>query len=141
MASDEPGVLRVTGRVTIPERELEWRFSTSGGPGGQHANKAATRAEVRFDVAASPSLGEVQRRRVIEKLGPVVVVTADDSRSQSRNREMALDRLRIRLADALQVPKSRRPTKATKASKRRRLDAKSRRSQTKRLRGRVDRGE
>jgi ribosome-associated protein len=137
VAPDEPTSLRVTGSVSIPEAELEWRFTTSGGPGGQHANKAATRAEVRFDVAASPSLTEAQRRRVVARLGPVVVVGAEDSRSQSRNRELARERLRSRLADALHVPKSRRPTKATRASKRRRLDAKSRRSQTKRLRGRV----
>lgn len=141
MATDEPGALRVTSRISIPERELEWRFSTSGGPGGQHANKAATRAEVRFDAAASPSLPDPQRQRIVDRLGPIVVATADDTRSQSRNRELALDRLRSRLVGALQVPKARRPTKATRASKRRRLDAKSRRSQTKRLRGRVDPGD
>jgi ribosome-associated protein len=129
--------LRVTGSVSIPTHELEWRFTTSSGPGGQHANKAATRAEVRFDAQTSSAFSEAQRRRVLDRLGPVVVVGAEDSRSQTRNRELALDRLRSRLADALHVPKSRRPTKATRASKRRRLDAKSRRSQTKQLRGRV----
>jgi ribosome-associated protein len=138
MAEDDRA-LRVTGSVSIPEAELEWRFTTSSGPGGQHANKAATRAEVRFDAAASPSLTEAQRRRVVSRLGPVVVVAAEDSRSQARNRDLARDRLRSRLADALHVPKSRRPTKATKASKRRRLDAKTRRGETKRLRGRVGR--
>jgi ribosome-associated protein len=137
MASDEPGVLRVPGGVAIPERELEWRFTTSGGPGGQHANKTATRAEVRFDAAASPSLTESQRRRITTKLGPVVIVAADDERSQVRNRALALERLRQRLADALHVEKKRRPTKASRASKRRRLDAKTQRGQTKRLRGRV----
>lgn len=135
MAGDDD--LRVTGRLTVPAAELEWRFSTSGGPGGQHANKAATRAEVRFDAAASPSLSEAQRRRIVEKVGRVVVAAADDRRSQAQNRELALDRLRSRLADALVVPKKRRPTKATRSSKRRRVQAKRQRGETKRLRGKV----
>lgn len=139
MTPDDAGLLRVPGGCSIPERELEWRFTTSGGPGGQHANKAATRAEVRFDAAASPSLTDSQRRRITSKLGPVVVVAADDERSQVRNRALALERLRQRLAEALVVEKPRRPTKATRASKRRRLEAKSQRSQTKKLRGRVRR--
>ena len=93
--------LRVSGSCVIGLDELEWRFSGSGGPGGQHANTANTRVEVRFDVAASPSLGPRQRARLIERLGPVVRVVASDSRSQHRNRELALERLRERLAAAL----------------------------------------
>src|SRR5687767_605849 len=86
--------LRVTRSCAIDVDELEWRFTTSGGPGGQHANRAQTRAEVRFDVARSPSLGPRQRARLLEKLGPEVRVAADDERSQARNRALALERLR-----------------------------------------------
>ncbi|MGH9177278.1 MAG: peptide chain release factor-like protein, partial [Acidimicrobiales bacterium] len=85
--------LRVSGSLRIPLDELEWRFSGAGGPGGQHANTANTRAEVRFDVAGSPSLGPRQRARLLEKLGPVVRVVAADERSQARNRQLALERL------------------------------------------------
>lgn len=114
--------------------ELEWRFTPSGGPGGQHANRSNTRVEVRFDVAASRSLGPVQRARLLERLGPVVRIVVDDERSQLRNRELALERLRSRLAEALAVPKSRRPTRPSKGSMQRRLDAKRRRSEVKRMR-------
>jgi ribosome-associated protein len=131
MASDE---LRVTRSCTIPIAELEWRFTPSGGPGGQHANKANTRAEVVFDVANSPSLGPRQRDRLLTKLGPIVRVVASDERSQARNRALALDRLRSRLADALHVERPRRPTAPTRAAKERRLQAKRARGDTKRLR-------
>jgi ribosome-associated protein len=127
-------VLRVTRSCAIPLDELEWRFTASGGPGGQHANTANTRVEVRFDVAASPSLGPRQRARLLERLGPVVRVVAADERSQLRNRELALGRLRDRLAAALAVPKERRPTRPTRGSRERRLDAKRRRSELKRQR-------
>src|SRR5947209_3177719 len=83
-----------TGSCSIPLSELEWRFTPSGGPGGQHANRSNTRVEVRFDVATSPSLGERQRARLLERLGPTVRVVADDERSQARNRALALERLR-----------------------------------------------
>ena len=122
----------------IPMGELRWRFSRSGGPGGQHANTADTRVELLFDVAGSPSLGPRQRQRLLEKLGPEVRVVASDERSQTRNRALALDRLRDRLADALKVETPRRPTRPTKASKVRRVDAKRKRSETKRLRRAVD---
>jgi ribosome-associated protein len=127
-------VLRVTRSCVIPLSELEWRFTASGGPGGQHANRSNTKAEVRFDVAASSSLLEVHRERLLERLGPVVRVVADDERSQLRNRDLALERLRGRLAEALRVERTRRPTAPTRASKQRRLEAKKRRSDTKRLR-------
>jgi ribosome-associated protein len=114
--------------------ELEWRFSGSGGPGGQHANTSNTRVEVRFDVAASPSLGPRQRDRLLERLGPVVRVVASDTRSQARNRELAVERLRSRLAAALRVDPTRRPTRPTLASKARRVETKRRAGARKRER-------
>ena len=139
---DEPAAgLRVTRSCTIPESELDVRFTTSGGPGGQHANKAATRVELRFAIAGSPSLGPRQRARLLERLGPFVRVVADDERSQSRNRELARRRLAERLADALRVDPERRATRPTLASKRRRLDDKRRRSEAKAARRRPPAGD
>jgi ribosome-associated protein len=135
MADDD--VLRVTRSLSLPLSELSWRFSASGGPGGQHANTSNTRAEVRFDVAASPSLGPRQRARLLDRLGPEVRVVASDERSQARNRALAMQRLAARLADALRVEPSRTATKPTRASQRRRVETKRRRSETKQLRGRV----
>ena len=131
MASDE---LRITRSCVIPVAELEWRFTPSGGPGGQHANKANTRVELVFDIANSPSLGPRQRDRLLTKLGSSVRVVASDERSQARNRALALDRLRSRLADALHVERPRRPTAPSRAAKERRLQAKRARGDTKRLR-------
>ena len=127
-------VLRVNRSLAIPRDELEWRFSPSGGPGGQHANRSNTRAEVRFDVLASPSLGPYQRQRLLGALGPVVRVVADEERSQARNRALAAERLAARLADALRVSRPRRPTVPSKAAKTRRLDEKRRRGTTKQQR-------
>ncbi|TML65506.1 MAG: aminoacyl-tRNA hydrolase [Actinobacteria bacterium] len=129
-----PELLRVTRSCAIPFDELEWRFSGSGGPGGQHANTSNTRVEVRFDVASSPSLGPRQRARLLERLGPLVRVVASDERSQVRNRELALERLRSRLAEALRVQRERRPTAPTRSSRERRLEDKRRRAERKRLR-------
>ncbi|HEX3424581.1 MAG TPA: peptide chain release factor-like protein [Acidimicrobiales bacterium] len=92
--------LQVNRSLAIPYDELEWRFTASGGPGGQHANTSNTKVEVRFDVAASPSLSLPQRQRLLERLGPVVRVVARDERSQTRNRELAMARLAGRLAAA-----------------------------------------
>lgn len=128
--------LRVSGSLRIPLAELEWRFSRAGGPGGQHANTADTRAEVRFDVACSPSLGPRQRARLLDKLGPVVRVVASDERSQARNRQLALERLAARLAEALHVERPRRPTRPTKGAEERRLQAKRRQGERKRMRAR-----
>jgi ribosome-associated protein len=127
-------VIRVSRGCAIPVSEIEWRFSPSGGPGGQHANRANTRVEARFDISGSPSLGPRQRARLRSRLGDVVRVVVDDERSQARNRAIALERLRDRLAAALKQEKSRRPTKPTKASKQQRLDAKRKRSEVKRQR-------
>jgi ribosome-associated protein len=128
------GWLRVSSSCSIRLDELQWRFTTSGGPGGQHANKAATRAEVRFDIATSPSLEDYQRERLENRFGPVLTVVVDETRSQGRNRALAVERLRGRLAAALIPPRNRRATKPSKGSVERRLDAKRRRAQTKRQR-------
>ena len=127
-------LLVVNRSCRIPLGELQWRFSRSGGPGGQHANTADTRVEVVFDIAGSPSLGPIQRARLLERIGPELRVVAADERSQARNRALALDRLRDRLAAGLHVERPRRPTKPTRASQERRLQAKRHRSETKRLR-------
>jgi len=124
----------VTNSVRIPRHELAVSFSASGGPGGQHANKAATRVELSFDVETSSALSDVQRERLLAKLGPVVRVVADDERSQLRNRTLAEDRLAAKLRDALHVPRSRRATQPTRGSQRRRVDAKKQRGETKRYR-------
>jgi ribosome-associated protein len=133
---DDDRWLRVTPSCRIDRGELDWLTTRSGGPGGQHANTSDTRVEVRFDVSASPSLGPRQRARLLERLGPVVRAAAADSRSQARNRELALARLRTRLAAGLHVERQRRPTKPTKKAKAKRLDAKRRRGDVKRRRGR-----
>jgi ribosome-associated protein len=124
--------------VEIPLAEVELRTSRSSGPGGQHANVTASRVEAVFDVAASRSLTEEQKRRVTARLGPVVRATAQDTRSQTRNRELALQRLRARLASALVVQRPRRPTKPTAAARRKRLDAKRRRGERKQARRRPE---
>ena len=120
--------------MEIPLAEIELRASRSSGPGGQHANVTASRVEAVFDVAASEALSETQKRRVMAKLGPRVTAVAQDSRSQARNREAALDRLAERLSGALAVPRPRRKTKPTTASRERRLSAKRRAAERKRAR-------
>lgn len=115
----------------IDADELQWRFEPSGGPGGQHANRAHTRATVRFDIETSASLSQTQRARLLARLGPVLTVTADDERSQRRNRDLAQRRLQQKLADALYVPPPRRPTRPGRGAVRRRLEAKAQRSATK----------
>ncbi len=126
--------LVVTDSVRIPRHELAVTFSASGGPGGQHANKSATRAELSFDVETSSAFSDAQRARVLAKLGPVVRVVADDERSQLRNRTLAEERLAGKLRDALHVPRRRRATRPTRGSQRRRVEAKKQRGETKRYR-------
>jgi ribosome-associated protein len=126
--------IRVTRSVAIPLSEIELRFSRSSGPGGQHAQTSETRVEAVFDVEASSALTERQRRRVLERAGPVLRAVAQDERSQLRNRELALERLAAQLRDALRVRRPRVPTKPTTAARERRLEEKRRRSATKRLR-------
>jgi ribosome-associated protein len=128
--------LRIGHGAAVPLSEIELRASRSSGPGGQHANVTASRVEAVFDVEASQTLSEEQKQRVMARCGPVVRATAQDTRSQSRNRELAVERLRSRLASALTVQRPRRATKPTKASRRRRLESKRRRGELKRARQR-----
>jgi ribosome-associated protein len=129
-------LLRINRDVAIPLDEVVLQASRSSGPGGQHANKTESRIEASFDVAASGALSEAQKARVTARCGPVVRAIAQDARSQTRNRALALERLAGRLARALEVPRVRRATKPTKASRARRLDAKRRDAQRKRDRRR-----
>ncbi len=131
----EPESIRVTASVSIPLAEIELRTSRSSGPGGQHANTAETRVEALFDVAASSALTEPQRRGLAARLGPVVRAVAQDERSQSRNRELALARLAERLREGLRVQRARVPTTPTAEARERRLTDKRRRGAVKRLRG------
>jgi ribosome-associated protein len=133
--------LPIARGVEIPLEEVQLRASRSSGPGGQHANVTASRIEAVFDVRASNALTEEQKRRITGRLGPRVTAVAQDARSQARNRELALERLRERLASALHVPRSRRATKPTRASRERRLDAKKRAGQRKVARRRPQRPE
>jgi ribosome-associated protein len=125
-------------QTRLPLREVQLRASRSSGPGGQHANVTASRVEAVFRVADSQTLTDEQKRRITARHGPVVVAVAQDARSQARNRELALERLQRRLASALAVPRTRRPTKPTQASKRRRLDAKRRQASRKDARRRPE---
>jgi ribosome-associated protein len=126
--------IRVTRSVVLPLGEVEFRFSRSSGPGGQHAQKSETRVEAVFDVEASTALSARQKRRVVAHAGPVLRAVAQDERSQLRNRELALERLVDQLRRALRVERARVPTKPTEASRERRLEEKRRRSVVKRLR-------
>ena len=130
--------IRVTRSVVLPLAEVEYRFSRSSGPGGQHAQKSETRVEALFDVTASSALTEAQKQRVAAKAGPVLRAVAQDERSQWRNRELALERLVEQLRDALRVERKRLPTRPSAQSRERRLEAKRRRSETKRLRRPLD---
>ncbi len=122
--------------ASIPVSEVELRVSRSSGPGGQHANVTASRVEAVFQADASSSLSEEQRRRIVARLGPRVSAVAQDTRSQTRNRELALERLRSRLASALVVQRPRRATKPSAGAKRRRLEGKRQRGELKRQRRR-----
>jgi len=137
--------LRVAPGLVIPADELRERFDTTGGPGGQHANRSATRAELTFDLAASPSLPEALKGRLLERLGSrapggVVRVVVDDSRSQWRNRQTARRRLAEILAGAMRTPRRRRPTRPSAGSVLRRLADKRHRSEVRRRRRPPDPG-
>jgi len=123
--------IRVEEGTVIPLEEIELRASRSSGPGGQHANVTASRIEAVFDVDASGALSEQQRTLLKRKLGDRVTAVAQDARSQARNRELALERLREKLAAGLRKPKPRRPTKPSRAARERRLDQKRKTSQRK----------
>ena len=137
MPHDAQG-LRINRTVTIPWREIIVRASRSSGPGGQHANVTASRIEAVFEVARSETLTEDQRIRVLSRVGPRVVGVAQDARSQARNRELALERLRARLERALAVARPRTATRPTHSAKRRRVEAKRRRSELKQARQRPE---
>jgi len=126
--------IRVTRSVSLDPDEIELRVSRSSGPGGQHANKAATRVEAVFDVEASTSLSPAQKRRVVAKAGPVLRAVAQDERSQARNRELAVERLVAKLAEALRVERRRVATRPSAAARERRLAEKRRRAGVKRNR-------
>jgi ribosome-associated protein len=128
--------LRINERLSISIVEIELRTSRSSGPGGQHANVTASRVEAVFDVEGSASLDEAQRARLLERLGPTVTAVAQDARSQSRNRELALERLAAKIAAGLRVQRKRRPTRPTRASRQRRLEQKRQRGERKRGRQR-----
>ena len=128
--------LRINERLSIPLAEVELRTSRSSGPGGQHANVTASRVEAVFDVEASRTLDDLQRSRLLERAGATVTAIAQDARGQSRNRELALQRLAGKIAAGLTVPRSRRATRPTKASRRRRLEQKRRTGDRKRGRRR-----
>src|ERR671914_2818353 len=128
--------LRIGRGAAVPLAEVELRTSRSSGPGGQHANVTASRVEAVFDVTASRALSETHKQRIAARLGPRVRATAQDSRSQARNRELALERLRNRLAGALAVQRRRPRTQPTPAARERRLQQKRRAAERKRLRRR-----
>ena len=128
--------LSIRPGVAVPLSEIELRASRSSGPGGQHANVTASRVEASFDVYASAALSDAQKARIASRLGPRVTAAAQDTRSQLRNRELALERLADRLAHALEVARPRVKTRPTAASRRKRVESKRRRSETKRSRRR-----
>jgi len=126
--------IAIDDSLVIPDGELEWKYTTSGGPGGQHANRASTRVQLAWDIASSEVLTESVRARLSTKLGEVVRVDVDDHRSQSRNREIAGDRLAEKVRSALVQRRRRTATKPSRASQRRRVEGKRRKSETKKLR-------
>ena len=134
-------MIRVTPHIVLDESEIQESFIRASGPGGQNVNKVASAVQLRFDVRQSPNLPEYVREKLEVLAGSrltndgVIVITADSYRSQERNREDALARLVALIAKAAERQKPRRPTRPTLASKKRRLDAKSRRSEVKSLRG------
>jgi len=134
--TDDEGLLRVNRSCAIALRELTWKFTASGGPGGQHANTANTKAELQFDIEESPSLGPRQRARLLEKLGPSVRVASSERRSQLQNRELALERLRTMLGEALAIERPRVATKPSRTAKVKRVESKRRHSEIKRGRQR-----
>jgi ribosome-associated protein len=126
--------LDIRAGVAVPLSEVEVRTSRASGPGGQHANVTASRVEAVFDVRASTALSEAQKARIVGRLGPRVTASAQDTRSQRRNRALAFERLAHRLAAALEIRRPRTPTRPTTSSRRKRLESKRRRSEIKRAR-------
>lgn len=136
MSTDVDGDLEVRPGLVLPASELIWRYTSSSGPGGQHANRARSKAIVRFNIAESRALTRSQRERLMAKLGPEIEIGIEDNRSQWQNRRVARERLADRLAAALVVPRSRKKTRPSRGAVQRRLKAKSERSEVKRGRQR-----
>jgi ribosome-associated protein len=134
MADMQRESIRVTRSVVLPASDVLFRTSRSSGPGGQHANTSETRVEAVFDVEGSTALSDVQKRRVLARVGPTIHAVAQDERSQLRNRELAFERVAEQLRSALRVARKRVPTKPSAAAREKRLEDKRRRSQVKRLR-------
>jgi ribosome-associated protein len=136
----DSSLLIINSELRLPQSEVQYRTTRSSGPGGQHVNKTETQVELLFDVAHSPSLSETQRQRILSKLHNIIDsegmlhLTAQSERSQLRNREIVTARFQEVLAAAVRVPKKRRPTKPTAASKAKRIEGKKRRGQIKQLR-------
>jgi ribosome-associated protein len=130
--------IRVTRSVVLPLSEVELQVSRSSGPGGQHAQRSETRVVAVFDVEASAALTEAQKRRVLARAGPVLRAVAQDERSRTRNRDLAIERLVAALREALRVERKRVPTQPSAAARERRLQEKKRRSERKRLRRELD---
>ncbi|HWR78087.1 MAG TPA: alternative ribosome rescue aminoacyl-tRNA hydrolase ArfB [Thiobacillus sp.] len=133
-------MIRVNAQIELDEREIQEDFVRASGPGGQNVNKVSTAVQLRFDVARSPSLPDPVRARLITLAGRrltrdgVLIIEAERYRSQRRNRDDALERLVALIREACEVEAPRRPTRPTLASKKRRLDSKQRRGETKKLR-------
>lgn len=140
MATDRESAVRITDKVAIPLSELTFRFSRSGGPGGQHANRTETRVELVFDLGRSPSLSEEQRERALRGMTPhldqkgVVHLVSQSTRSQLRNRQEVVERFRALMREALRTPKRRYPSRPSRAAREKRLEGKRRRSETKKQR-------
>ena len=126
--------IEINQTLVVPDAELEWKYTTSGGPGGQHANRSSTRVQLSWAISDSAVLNEGTRAQLTTKLGDIVRVDVDDHRSQLRNKDVAADRLAEKIRSALVRPRKRKATKPSKGSQRRRLEGKKRNAQTKKLR-------
>ena len=126
--------IEINPSLEIPDAELDWKYTTSGGPGGQHANKASTRVQLSWSVVDSDALTDKDRTRLLSKLGDVVRVDVDDHRSQLRNKDIAAERLAEKVKAALVRKRLRKATKPSRGAQRRRLESKKRRGQKKELR-------
>lgn len=123
--------VQISNRIQIPDNELTWRYGPSGGPGGQHANTSNTRVELVWEISVTSAVTTVEKEQLLSRLGPRVRVVVDETRSQSRNRDLAIDRLEERVREALKVQPKRRKTKPKRGAIERRLKAKKHRSQRK----------
>lgn len=128
--------LKIRDDFIIDGRELEWLFSTSGGPGGQHANRSQTRAEVRWNIAASEAGTDEQRTHLIDRFGELLTIRVDEHRSQKRNKDDALQRLSTKVRDGLHVHRPRKDIGPSRSAKRKRANAKTRRGRLKQQRQR-----